>query len=130
MHPLSLPKPIRQQQNIALLHGGFSAERAVSLTTGAGCAEALEALGHRVTRIDVTRDIPALVNQLITLKPDLVFNALHGRFGEDGCVQGLLNMLAIPYTHSGVLASALAMDKPSAIQLFRTVGLPCADSRV
>lgn len=130
MHPLTLSPPVRTNQNIALLYGGFSAERAVSLTTGAGCATALEALGHRVTRIDVTRDIGALVGQLTALKPDLVFNALHGRFGEDGCVQGVLNMLAIPYTHSGVLASALAMDKPSAIDMFRAAGLPCVASKV
>lgn len=130
MHPLTLSPPVRTNQNIALLYGGFSAERAVSLTTGAGCATALEALGHRVTRIDVTRDIGALIGQLTAPKPDLVFNALHGRFGEDGCVQGLLNMLAIPYTHSGVLASALAMDKPSAIDMFRAAGLPCVASKV
>ncbi len=130
MHPLTLSPPVRTNQNIALLYGGFSAERAVSLTTGAGCATALEALGHKVTRIDVTRDIGALIGQLTAPKPDVVFNALHGRFGEDGCVQGLLNMLAIPYTHSGVLASALAMDKPSAIDMFRAAGLPCVASKV
>jgi len=130
MHPLTLSPPVRTNQNIALLYGGFSAERAVSLTTGAGCATALEGLGHRVTRIDVTRDIGTLIGQLTAPKPDLVFNALHGRFGEDGCVQGLLNMLAIPYTHSGVLASALAMDKPSAIDMFRAAGLPCVASKV
>ena len=130
MRPITLSPPVRRHQNIALLYGGFSAERAVSLTTGAGCATALEGLGHKVTRIDVTRDIGALIGQLTAPKPDLVFNALHGRFGEDGCVQGLLNMLAIPYTHSGVLASALAMDKPSAIDMFRAAGLPCVASKV
>jgi D-alanine-D-alanine ligase len=122
--------PIVSPKKIAVLYGGFSAEREVSLVSGDGCAAALERLGHQVARIDVTPDIGGLVQRLIDLKPDVVFNALHGRFGEDGCVQGLLNLLKIPYTHSGVMASALAMDKPMAIRLFRQAGLPCADSVV
>jgi D-alanine-D-alanine ligase len=110
---------------IAVLKGGLSAERAVSLSSGAGCAEALRAAGYQVTEIDAGRDLAA---RLGDAEPDVVFNALHGRWGEDGCVQGLLELLAIPYTHSGVLASALAMDKQRAKSVFRAAGLPVADS--
>ncbi len=98
-------------RHIAVLMGGLSPERAVSLVSGEACARALEAQGARVERIDAGRD---LAEVLVRLKPDLAFNALHGEWGEDGCVQGVLETLAIPYTHSGVLASALAMDKAKA----------------
>ena len=116
-------------RRIAVLMGGWSAEREVSLVSGAAVARALKAAGHDVTTIDLTRDITGLVAKL-TPKPDVVFNALHGRYGEDGCIQGVLDILDIPYTHSGVLASALAMDKPTARRLFTNSGLRVADGRV
>ena len=94
--------------HVAVLMGGLSSEREVSLSSGKGCADALEAQGARVTRIDAGRD---LAQVLAALKPDVVLNALHGEWGEDGCVQGILETLQIPYSHSGVLASALTMDK-------------------
>lgn len=114
------------KKKVSVLMGGWSAEREVSLASGVPCADALERAGYAVTRIDVTRDIPALIAAL-SPKPDVVFNALHGRWGEDGAIQGLLDMMAIPYTHSGRMASTLAMDKPLSIQLFRQAGLPTAD---
>ena len=95
-------------KHVAVLMGGWSAERPVSLNSGRGCADALETRGYRVSRIDVTRDIAEV---LAKLRPDVAFNALHGRVGEDGTIQGVLEILRIPYTHSGVLASALAMQK-------------------
>ena len=112
--------------HVAVLMGGWSAEREVSLKTGAACANALRAKGFRVTAIDVQRDVGALLTRLFP-RPDVVFNALHGRFGEDGCVQGLLNILGLPYTHSGLLASSLAMDKAMAKQVFSAVGIPVAE---
>jgi D-alanine-D-alanine ligase len=111
-------------RHVAVLLGGWSVEREVSLVSGEACAAALERLGHRVSRLDVGRD---LAQRLAELRPDVVFNALHGRIGEDGRVQGVLDVMGIPYTHSGVLASALAMDKPTAIRLFRADGLRCPD---
>ncbi|MBV8939944.1 MAG: D-alanine--D-alanine ligase [Alphaproteobacteria bacterium] len=109
-------------KHIAVLKGGWSAEREVSLVSGAACAKALRERGYRVDEIDVGRDV---AEKLSALKPDIAFNALHGRFGEDGCMQGLLEILHIPYTHSGVLASALAMDKPMAKRMFEAAGLRC-----
>ncbi|MDJ0948251.1 MAG: D-alanine--D-alanine ligase [Alphaproteobacteria bacterium] len=117
-------------KNVVVLMGGWSSEREVSLSSGRGCAEALERAGYRVTAIDVTRDLSALLAELDRAKPDAVFNALHGRFGEDGCMQGLLDMLGIPYTHSGRLASALAMDKLASRRLFEEAELPLAPGRV
>jgi len=120
-------------KTVALLKGGWSPEREVSLTTGRACGAALREAGYTVTEIDVTRDLRALVEALRPAAgggPDVVFNALHGKWGEDGCVQGVLEFLAIPYTHSGVLASALAMDKPRARQVFTQIGLRCADGMV
>ncbi len=114
-------------KHIAVLMGGWSAEREVSLTSGKAVANACEELGYKVTPIDVQPDISA---KLSALKPDIAFNALHGRFGEDGCIQGVLEVLGIPYTHSGVLASALAMDKPMAKNVFAAVGIPIAEGRV
>jgi D-alanine-D-alanine ligase len=108
-------------KHVAVLMGGWSAERPVSLNSGRGCADALEAMGYRVTRIDVDRSI---ADTLARLKPDVVFNALHGRFGEDGTIQGVLEILRIPYTHSGVLASALAMQKDLAKVVLRAAGVP------
>ncbi|WP_416899913.1 MAG: D-alanine--D-alanine ligase [Minwuia sp.] len=112
---------------IAVVMGGWSAEREVSLVTGAACARALETLGYQVDRIDMTRD---LAGQLHQSRPDIVFNALHGTVGEDGCVQGLLETMGIPYTHSGVLASAMAMNKPAAKAIFREQGIPTPDGEV
>ncbi len=109
--------------HVAVLKGGMSAERDVSLTSGAAIEKALVALGHQVTPVDVT---PNVATELAALKPDVAFNALHGRFGEDGCIQGILEFLQIPYTHSGVMASAVAMDKPMAKVIFAAAGLHCA----
>ncbi|HEV2364624.1 MAG TPA: D-alanine--D-alanine ligase [Caulobacteraceae bacterium] len=100
--------------------GGVSPEREVSLVTGRACADALERLDARVTRIDAGRDLATV---LVRVRPDAVFNALHGAWGEDGCVQGVLETLAIPYTHSGVLASALAMDKTRAKAVMAAAGV-------
>lgn len=117
-----------RNKHIVVLMGGWSAERDVSLNSGKAVTQALKASGYlRVTPVDMQPDIAHVLEEL---KPDVVFNALHGRFGEDGCVQGLLEVMKIPYTHSGVLASALAMDKPMAKQVFRAVGLPCADGKI
>ena len=115
-------------RRVAVLMGGFSAEREVSLNSGKGCAHALRSEGFDVVEID-PRD-GDLTAQLHAAKPDAVFNALHGRWGEDGCVQGLLELLRLPYTHSGVLASALAMHKQRAKDVFRAAGLPLVKSIV
>ena len=112
-------------KHVAVLMGGWSSERPVSLSSGSACADALEAGGFRVTRIDVGRDI---ADVLARLRPDVAFNALHGPFGEDGSIQGLLEILEIPYTHSGVLASALAMNKPKAKDVMKAAGIPVAES--
>jgi len=114
---------------IAVLKGGWSVERDVSLVSGRECARALRAIGHDVTEIDVTRDLAALAAALDP-RPDAVFNSLHGKGGEDGTIQGVLEFLRIPYTHSGVVASAIAMHKPSAKAVFAAAGLPLAESRV
>jgi len=105
--------------------GGWSSERPVSLSSGNACADAAEAAGYRVTRVDVAPDIAEV---LARLKPDAAFNALHGPYGEDGCIQGILEVLALPYTHSGVLASALAMNKPKAKDVMKAAGIPVAES--
>jgi D-alanine-D-alanine ligase len=104
--------------------GGWSAERPVSLNSGKGCADALEARGYKVTRVDVGRDI---AQALAHLRPDVAFNALHGPSGEDGSIQGVLEILQIPYTHSGVLASALAMRKDRAKNVLAAAGVPVAE---
>ena len=108
-------------KHVAVLMGGWSSERPVSLWSGAACAKALEAEGYRVTSVDVGRD---LADVLARVKPDVAFNALHGRFGEDGTVQGLLEIMGIPYTHSGVLASSLAMHKERAKIVMAAAGVP------
>lgn len=112
--------------HVAVLMGGWSAEREVSLVSGASVAGALGQAGYQVTAIDVQRDVGALLTRLFP-RPDAVFNALHGRYGEDGCIQGLLNILDVPYTHSGLLASSLAMDKPMAKRLFQAAGITVAE---
>jgi D-alanine-D-alanine ligase len=120
------------KKHIAVLMGGWSAEREVSLNSGKACAKALEKAGYKVTPLDMTSqmDAAALADAVKKIKPDVVFNALHGRFGEDGCVQGLLELLKIPYTHSGVLASSVAMDKPMAKLIFASAGLRCPKGKV
>lgn len=115
------------KKHVAVLMGGWSSERPVSLSSGTECADALEASGYRVTRVDVERDIAAV---LAELKPDVAFNALHGPFGEDGCIQGLLEVMGIPYTHSGVMASSLAMNKDRAKAVMKAAGVPVAEHRV
>lgn len=112
---------------VAVLMGGPSAEREVSLSSGRECAKALRQAGYEVTEIDAGKDLPA---RLAQVQPDICFNALHGRFGEDGRVQGLLEWLGYRYTHSGVLASATAMDKSRAKEVFRQAGLPVVESLI
>ena len=114
-------------KHVAVLMGGFSSERPVSLSSGNACADALEAVGYRVTRVDVGHDVASVLSEL---KPDVAFNALHGPFGEDGTIQGVLEYLEIPYTHSGVLASALAMDKAQAKIVAKAAGIPIAEQRL
>ncbi|MGD9914849.1 MAG: D-alanine--D-alanine ligase [Rhizobiaceae bacterium] len=114
-------------KHVAVLMGGFSSERPVSLSSGKACADALEAEGFQVTRVDVDRHVGEVLSRL---KPDVAFNALHGPFGEDGTIQGILEYLSIPYTHSGVLASALAMNKEQAKKIAKAAGIPVAESKV
>ncbi|HEX3502559.1 MAG TPA: D-alanine--D-alanine ligase [Xanthobacteraceae bacterium] len=114
-------------KHVAVLMGGWSAEREVSLRSGKACAAALTRRGYQVTPIDVGRDIAAV---LTAAKPDAALNVLHGRPGEDGTLQGLLEILGIPYSHSGVMASAVAMQKDYAKAMFRAQGVPVAEDRV
>lgn len=121
------------KKHVAVLMGGWSAEREVSLVSGAAVCKALEELGHRVTAIDVQRDATGILQGLTKQaggRPDIVFNALHGRGGEDGTIQGLLEFVGIPYTHSGVVASAIAMDKPLMKCVVAPAGVRCAEGRV
>lgn len=120
----------RKFQRIAVLSGGPSKEREVSIVSARAAHRALEAMGYDAVSIDVTRDVSKLVRDLQSAKPDAVFNALHGRVGEDGCIQGLLDMMALPYTHSGRMASAMAMDKPMAKKIFASVDIPVAKDKV
>ncbi|OZA07264.1 MAG: D-alanine--D-alanine ligase, partial [Rhodobacterales bacterium 17-64-5] len=115
----------RMPPKVAVLMGGLSAEREVSLVSGRACALALGAAGYQVVEVDCGPDLPLRLSES---KPDICFNALHGRWGEDGCGQGLLEWLAIPYTHSGVLASALAMDKARTKEVYAAAGLPVVPS--
>lgn len=114
-------------KHVAVLMGGFSSERPVSLSSGNACSDALEKAGYRVTRVDVGRDVARV---LADLAPDVAFNALHGPFGEDGTIQGILEYLQIPYTHSGVMPSALAMNKEQAKRIAKSVGIPVAEAKV
>lgn len=111
-------------KHVAVLMGGWSSERPVSLASGEPCAKALEEQGYKVTVVDVDRNVAQV---LADLKPDVAFNALHGPFGEDGCIQGILEFLGIPYTHSGVMASALAMNKDRAKSVMKDAGVPVAE---
>ncbi len=113
--------------HIAVLMGGWSAEREVSLMSGAGIAEALESLGHRVTRIDMDRDVAIRIAEA---KPDLVFNALHGTPGEDGSVQGMLDLMGVRYTHSGLVTSVIAIDKQLTKQALIPHGIPMPGGRM
>src|ERR1700753_1243287 len=108
-------------KHVAVLMGGWSAEREVSLRSGKACADALRRVGYRVTAIDVTPNIAATLK---AIKPDIALNVLHGRPGEDGTLQGLLEILGIPYSHSGVLSSALAMQKDLAKAVLKAAGVP------
>ncbi|MGZ0187982.1 MAG: D-alanine--D-alanine ligase [Alphaproteobacteria bacterium] len=110
-------------KRVAVLMGGRSAERDVSLASGKACAAALRVKGYSVVEIDVNGEGVEALLAALQPRPDIVFNALHGRFGEDGCIQGLLELINLPYTHSGVLASALAMDKPAARAVFQSCGI-------
>ena len=113
--------------HIVVLMGGWSAERPVSLMSGAGIAEALESLGHRVTRIDMGRDVAA---KLAAANPDIVFNALHGTPGEDGTVQGMLDLMGLRYTHSGMVTSVIAIDKQLTKQALVPQGIPMPGGRI
>ncbi|WP_442754395.1 D-alanine--D-alanine ligase [Methylocystis sp. JAN1] len=114
-------------KHIAVLMGGLSSEREISLRSGEASAKALESEGYRVTRVDVGHDIAQVLS---ALRPDVAFNALHGKFGEDGCIQGALEILRIPYTHSGVLASSVAMKKDVAKVVMAAAGVPVPKGRV
>ncbi|WP_149540574.1 D-alanine--D-alanine ligase [Siccirubricoccus phaeus] len=115
---------------VAVLYGGISSEREVSLASGEQCIAALRQAGFAATPIEATRDLGRLVAALEAAKPDVVFNALHGRYGEDGCIQGVLEWMGLPYTHSGLRASSLAMDKNAAKTAFRAAGLPVLPHRL
>ena len=117
----------RTAPKVTVLMGGPSSEREVSLSSGRECAAALREAGYEVTELDAGPDVAA---RLLASSPDVVFNALHGRWGEDGCVQGILEWLRIPYTHSGVLASALAMDKTRSKAAFAGAGVPVIESGI
>lgn len=115
------------KKHVCVLMGGWSNEREVSLVSGQAVSSALRNAGYRVTDIDVKPDIHDV---LLKVRPDVAFNALHGTWGEDGCIQGLLEIMKIPYTHSGVKASALAMDKVLSKKLFKSIGIPCAEDKI
>lgn len=117
-------------KKVTVLMGGTSAEREVSLASGANCAAALKEAGYEVEELDVNMGLHMLIHEIGKRAPDVIFNALHGRNGEDGNIQGALNLLKIPYTHSGLMASAVAMDKPIAKLLFAQVGLRVPDGRL
>ncbi len=118
------------KKHVLILMGGWSAEREVSMASGEACGEALEKAGYDVTYHDLQQDLSILIDLIKAVKPDAVFNALHGRFGEDGNIQGVLNILGVPYTHSGVKASAIAMDKPASLEVFQNANIPIANGVV
>ena len=121
-------KRVPKETTVAVLMGGWSAERKVSLASGEACSEALQRAGFKVVPIDVKRE--RIVPILQDLQPDVAFNALHGKWGEDGCCSAILETLQIPYTHSGVLASSLAMHKEKSKSIFREAGVPVAESKL
>lgn len=110
-------------KKVLVLMGGMSSEREISLLSGTNVANALTSVGYHVVIHDLTADIDSLIKTINSERPDVVFNALHGKYGEDGCIQGLLNMLKIPYTHSGVLASSVGMDKEMTRQIVSKNGV-------
>ena len=124
---MSLGASERRYRKIAVIKGGWSPEREVSLNSGAAAAAALREADYDVVEIDAGRDLAA---KLAEAEPDAVFNALHGQWGEDGCVQGLLEVMGVPYTHSGVLASSLAMDKQRAKAVFEDNGIPSPEGKI
>ncbi len=117
-------------KKVAVVAGGMSSEREISLLSGQGVLNALKAKGYQATLIDLKDDLPTFIRELKTYNPDVIFNALHGRFGEDGNIQGVFNLLHIPYTHSGCLASAIAMDKKMTKRIVQTVGIPVAADKM
>lgn len=117
---------MKKIEKVVVVMGGLSSEREISFQSGKGVAQALKQKGYTVLEIDLTNNIASFVQQLNTFKPDVVFNALHGRYGEDGCIQGMLNLMQIPYTHSGVQASAIGMDKNKTRQLAESLHIPVA----
>jgi D-alanine-D-alanine ligase len=123
-----MQKRIPDETTVAVLMGGWSAERKVSLSSGEGCSNALRKAGFNVIPIDVKRE--TIHSILLDLKPDIAFNALHGKWGEDGCASAMLESLVIPYTHSGVLASSLAMHKEKSKIIFKDAGIPVAESKL
>ena len=118
---------MKTNQRVAVIKGGWSAEREVSLVSGAAAATALRAAGYDVVEIDAGRDLAQRIDETT---PDVVFNALHGQWGEDGCVQGMLEVIGVPYTHSGVLASSLAMDKQRAKAVFEEAGIAAPEGKI
>ncbi len=116
----------QKKMKVAVLMGGISSEREISLSSGRGVEQALKKMGYPTKAVIVGEDLTQLVADLKSFKPDVAFNALHGRFGEDGCIQGILNWLKIPYTHSGVLASSVGMDKEMTRKIAEQVGVPVA----
>ncbi len=114
---------LMKSKHVAVLMGGWSSEREVSLSSGEGVVKALNNLGYSVKAIDVKRNLPQLLKELLDAKPDVIFNALHGVGGEDGVIQGVLEMIGIPYTHCGVTASALAMNKILSRKIFQHIGI-------
>ena len=119
-------KSIATGSRVTVLYGGFSSEREVSLVSGRQVSSALREMNYNVTLIDIPRNIEKMIDLLQKSKPDVVFNALHGKFGEDGCIQGILDMMSIPYTNSGRIASSIAMNKIFSKKIFSSVGLPVA----
>ena len=117
-------------KKVVVVAGGLSSEKDVSLQTGQGVFDALLSKGYDAHLVKLTDDIALFVETLQQIKPDVVFNALHGKFGEDGNIQGLLNLIGIPYTHSGVLASSVGMNKHYAKKLFSMIGIPVAPEKI
>lgn len=117
-------------RRVAVLMGGISSEREISLKSGQGVLQALSEAGYSAFPLDLTHDVAELVRILNREKPDVIFNALHGKYGEDGCVQGVLNLMQIPYTHSGVMASAIAMDKSMTKKIVQGIGVTVAEERL
>lgn len=117
-------------KKVMVVMGGMSSERSVSLMSGAGVAAALTEAGYNVVSYDLTSDIDGFVQTVYQEKPDVVFNALHGRYGEDGCIQGLLNLIGVPYTHSGVMASSVGMNKEMTRRIAQAAGITVAEGRM